>query len=121
MGEYILTMIEQALLAIGLFAVAVITVGFAVAVWRYVRRFRKTTQEKNFNRFKVELGDALLLGLEILVVAEVIKTMTVAPTFRSLAFLAVIVVIRTALSWALRLQTEGRWPWQVPTEDRQNG
>jgi uncharacterized membrane protein len=121
MGDYMLTMIEHALSAIALFAMAVITVGFAVAVWHYVRRFRETTQENNFNLFKVELGDALLLGMEILVLVEVIKTITLKPTFRSMAFLLVIIVIRTAVSWALKLQTEGRWPWQVPTKDRQNG
>ena len=90
--------------------------GFAVAAWRYARRFRETTQENNFEFFKIELGAALLLGLEILVFADVIETITVTPTFLSLAFLAAIVVVRTPVSWSLTLEAEGRWPWQASTE-----
>jgi uncharacterized membrane protein len=78
------------------------------------------TQENNFNIFKIELGGALLLGLEILVFADVIETITVTPTFLSLAFLAAIVLVRTAVSWTLTLETEGRWPWQASTEDQGN-
>ena len=118
--EQILEFLEKAGVAISLFAVAVIVVGFAIAAWRYARRFREKTQENNFNLFKVELGGALLLGVEILVLADVIETITVTPTFLSLAILAVIVVIRTAVSWTLTLETEGRWPWQASAEDKEN-
>ena len=120
MIEQILEYLEQAGVAISLFAVAVIIVGFAVAAWRYARRFRGTTQENNLNFFKIELGGALLLGLEILVLADVIETITVTPTYLSLAILAVIVVVRTVVSWNLTLTTEGRWPWQAFTEDQKN-
>ena len=120
MIEQILEYLEKAGYAISLFAVAVIIVGFAIAAWRYARRFRETTQENNFGHFKVELGGALLLGLEILVLADVIETITVAPTFLSLAFLAAIVIVRTAVSWSLTLEAEGRWPWQVPIEDQES-
>jgi len=118
--EQILEHLEKASIAVNLFAVAVIIVGFAVAAWRYARRFRGTTQENNFNFFKIELGGALLLGLEILVLADVIETITVTPTYLSLAILAVIVVVRTVVSWNLTLTTEGRWPWQAFTEDQKN-
>ena len=120
MTELILEYLEKAGIAISLFAVAVIIVGFATAAWRYARQFRDTTQETNFNLFKIELGGALLLGLEILVLADVIETITVTPTFLSLAILAVIVVIRTAVSWTLTLETEGRWPWQASAEDKES-
>ena len=119
MTEQILEYLEKAGIAISLFAVAVIIVGFAVAAWRYARRFRETTHDNNFKLFKVELGGALMLGLEILVLADVIETITVTPTFLSLAFLAGIVVVRTAVSWTLTLETEGRWPWQAPVEDQE--
>jgi uncharacterized membrane protein len=116
--EQILEYLGKAGIGISLFAVAVIIVGFAVAAWGYARRFRGTTQESNFDLFKIELGGALLLGLEILVLADVIETITTTPTFLSLAFLAAIVVFRTAVSWSLTLETEGRWPWQASTEDQ---
>jgi uncharacterized membrane protein len=57
------------------------------------------------------------LGLAILVLADVIETITVTPTYKSLAALAFLVVIRTIVSWTLILETEGRWPWQAPAED----
>ena len=120
MIEQILEYLEKAGIAISMFAVAVIIVFFVVAAWRYARRFRETTQENNFNLFKIELGGALLLGLEILVLADVVETITVTPTFQSLAILALIVVVRTIVSWNLTLTTEGRWPWQTCTEDQKN-
>ena len=119
MTEQILEYLEKAGYAISLFAVAVIIVGFAIAAWRYARRFRGTAQENNFDMFKVELGGILMLGLEILVLADVIETITVTPTFLSLAFLAAIVIVRTAVSWTLTLETEGRWPWLSPVEDQE--
>ena len=120
MTEQILEYLGQAGIAISLFAVAVIIIGFAIAAWHYASRFREMTQENNFNLFKVELGGALMLGLEILVLADLIETITVKPTFLSLALLATIIIVRTAVSWSLTLETEGRWPWQVSVEEKEN-
>ena len=114
----ILEYLEKAGVVISLFAVALIVAGFARAAWRYARRFADKTRKENFNLFKVELGDALLLGLEILVLADVIETITVTPTFESLMYLAAIVVVRTAVSWTLTLEAEGRWPWQASAEEQ---
>ncbi len=119
MIEQILDILEMTGIAISLFAVVVIVVGFAKAAWGYTRRFRKNTQENNFNLFKVELGGSLLLGLEILVLTEVIKTMTVTPTFASLAVLLAVVVVRTAVSWNLTLTIRGQWPWRAPVENQE--
>ena len=118
--EQILDYLMKAGVAISLFAVMMIIVGFAIAAWGYARRFRKTEQENNFNLFKVELGGALLLGLDILVLAQVIGTITVTPNFQSLAILAAVVVVRTVVNWNLTLTTESRWPWQAPVEDQKN-
>ena len=118
--EHILEYLEKAGIAISLFAVAVIIVGFAIAAWHYARRFRETTQENNFSQFKVELGGVLMLGLEILVLADVIETITVRPTFLSLALLATIIVVRTAVSWSLTLEIEGHWPWKMSVEDKES-
>jgi uncharacterized membrane protein len=117
MLEKILQYHEYASGAISLFAVAVIVVGFSVAAGRYAFRFRELSPEKVFKQFKVELGKALTLGLEILVLADVIKTITVTPTYQSLAVLAFLVVVRTVVSWTLELEIEGRWPWQAETEE----
>jgi uncharacterized membrane protein len=84
MLEQILRYLDQAGMAISLFAVAVIIAGFALASGRYALRFPEATPKQNFISFKIELGHALLLGLEILVLADVIETITVTPTFASL-------------------------------------
>ena len=114
----ILEYLAKAGVVISLFAVALIVAGFVRAAWRYGRRFGDTTRKDNFNLFKVELGGALLLGVDILVLADVIETITVTPTFESLAYLAAIILVRIAVSWSLTLETEGRWPWQLTAEEQ---
>jgi uncharacterized membrane protein len=80
-------------------------------------RFGELKPQKDFRQFKVELGKSLTLGLEILVLADVIETITVRPTYQSLAVLAFLVVVRTVVSWTLELEIAGRWPWQSETEE----
>jgi len=58
------------------------------------------------------LGRSILLGLELLVAADIIRTVAVTPTFASVGVLAIIVLIRTFLSFSLELEITGRWPWQ---------
>ncbi|WP_350347393.1 DUF1622 domain-containing protein [Agromyces sp. G08B096] len=65
-----------------------------------------------YTRFRRVLGRAILLGLELLVAADIIKTVAVTPTLESVGVLAIIVLIRTFLSWSLELEISGRWPWQ---------
>lgn len=69
-------------------------------------------------RQRRRLGRALLLGLEFLVAADVIRSVAIAPTLNSVAVLALLVVVRTFLNWTLELELEGRWPWQ---RDRTTG
>ena len=116
MSEQILGYLEKAGLAISLFAVVIILGGFILASVRYARRYRSRDLETNFQTFKIELGRALTLGLEILVLGDVIETITVEPTFQSLGFLLFLVVIRTVVSWTMSLEVEGHWPWQSSAE-----
>ena len=92
--------------------VAAIILGGAIATVRFLRRLRRTTAEGDAYRlYRGDLGRALLLGLEFLVAGDIIHT-TAAPTFYEVGVLALIVLIRTFLSVALQVETEGRWPWQ---------
>jgi uncharacterized membrane protein len=59
------------------------------------------------------LGQAILLGLEFLVAADIIGTVAVNPTFRNVGILGAVVAIRTFLSFALEVEIQGRWPWQA--------
>ena len=72
-----------------------------------------------YTRFRRVLGRAILLGLELLVAADIIKTVAVTPTLESVLVLGIIVLIRTFLSFSLELEITGRWPWQkrVATDD----
>jgi uncharacterized membrane protein len=79
----------------------------AFAAGRLLRR-----EEQVYGRFRRFLGRSILLGLELLVAADIIRTVAVTPTLESVGVLAMIVVIRTFLSWALELEITGRWPWQ---------
>jgi uncharacterized membrane protein len=65
-----------------------------------------------YDRYKTSIGRSLLLGLEVLVAADIVKTIALDLTFTSLGLLAGLVVVRTFLSWSLFLEIEGRWPWQ---------
>jgi uncharacterized membrane protein len=116
MTETLLHFLEQAAHVISLAGVFVIVAGFLAAAVQYAIGFRRLGPEPAFGRFKVALGRALLLGLEILVVADVIETITVEQTFESLSVLGLLVLLRTFVSWTLTLEIEGRWPWQPAVE-----
>ncbi|GEO94494.1 hypothetical protein KTU01_06170 [Kocuria turfanensis] len=66
--------------------------------------------------YRQRLGRSILLGLELLVAADIIRTVAITPTFESVGVLALIVLVRTFLSWSLELEITGRWPWQKEPE-----
>jgi len=66
--------------------------------------------------FRRTLGRSILTGLELLVAADIIRTVAVEPTLESVLVLGLIVIIRTFLSFSLEVEIDGRWPWQK--EDR---
>jgi uncharacterized membrane protein len=94
---------------IDIFGVAIIVAGIA---WSTSRFFRQHMEEQHYDRYKIHIGRTLLLGLEMLVAADIVKTIAVEPTFMSIGVLAGLVVIRTFLSWTLVLEIEGDWPWR---------
>ncbi len=64
---------------------------------------------------KQQLGRPLLLGLDLLVAGDVVKTIALEPTLTNVTALGLLVLIRTALSWSITLEITGHWPWQVGT------
>ncbi|MEO6821187.1 MAG: DUF1622 domain-containing protein [Candidatus Nanopelagicales bacterium] len=91
--------------------VAAIVVGAGVAALVAVARFRRHESDV-YVEFRQRLGRSILLGLELLVAADIIRTVAITPTLSSVAVLAGIVLIRTFLSFSLELEMTGRWPWQ---------
>ena len=65
-----------------------------------------------YRRFRQQLSRAILLGLELLVAGDIVRTVAASPSLTSVAILAAIVLIRTFLSFSLEVETTGRWPWQ---------
>jgi uncharacterized membrane protein len=90
--------------------VAVIVAGTVVAAVFAVRRALGRTPV--YGPFRRALGRSILLGLEFLVAADIIRTVAITPTLESVAVLGLIVLIRTFLSFSLELEISGRWPWQ---------
>jgi len=95
--------------------VAIVVIGVLVATVLTLRMLLKR-EKGSYESYRRLLGRSILLGLEFLVAADIIRTVAVTPTFRSVGVLAVIVVIRTFLSFSLELEITGRWPWQKTPE-----
>jgi uncharacterized membrane protein len=98
-------------------AVVVLLLGALLAGGAFARRLVRGVEfEHAYHGLRADLGRAILLGLELLVIADIIGTVAVSPTVKNLAVLALIVAIRTFLSFALELDVSGRWPWQRPPD-----
>lgn len=98
--------------------VALITLGLLIAASRYFTAFFGRADIDKFRRLRQDIGRAILLGLEVLVAADIIRTVAITPTVESVLILAGIVAIRTILSLSLQVEVEGRFPWQpVQTKD----
>ncbi|QNG21562.1 DUF1622 domain-containing protein [Rhodococcus triatomae] len=91
--------------------VTVIAAGAVIAALRVLVDLQRRSPGV-YQLFRSRLGRAILLGLELLVAGDIIKTVAVTPTLTDVAVLAIIVLIRTFLSWSLDLEITGRWPWQ---------
>ena len=104
-------LIETAGSFVDLAGVAAIVAGAVVASAVAVRGLLGR-RARVYELYRQQLGRAILLGLELLVAADIIRTVAVTPTFESLGVLAVIVLIRTFLSYSLQLEVTGRFPWQ---------
>lgn len=97
--------------AVDVAGVAVIVFGILVATIRSVLQAPPPGLDR-YSAYRRRLGRAILLGLELLVAGDIIRTVAVAPTLQNMVVLAAIVLIRTFLSFSLELEINGRWPWQ---------
>ena len=98
--------------AIDAIGVAVIAGGAVLAVFMTIGKGRREDGGA-YDFFRRRLGRAILLGLEFLVAADIIRTVAVTPSGESVAVLGGIVLIRTFLSFTLEMEISGRWPWQT--------
>jgi uncharacterized membrane protein len=97
-------------------AIAIIGIGVVSAVVSATITRFKVGADAAFNRFKRLMARGLLVGLDLLIAADIIKTVTLEPTLENIAALGLLVLIRTFLSWSLILEIDGHWPWQQTSE-----
>jgi uncharacterized membrane protein len=111
--EGMLSWVEYAATGVELLAVAIIVVAILMATVSYLLKIAARQADRGtYNDYRHKVGRALLLGLEILVAADIIRTVVLEPTLANVLVLGLLVLIRTFLSWSLVLEIEERWPWQ---------
>ena len=103
-------------------AVGVITIagGGLFIILRFLFYYLRRNTDVSYSQIRQQLGKAILLGLEILVAADIIATVSTEPTMQSVLVLGVVVLIRTFLSFSLQVELEGKWPWQHKRTPNQN-
>jgi uncharacterized membrane protein len=121
-GDPIQWWVDKTAVGIELLAVAIIVVAIVVGTLDYLRRIaRGMADDETYKRYRQSVARSLLLGLELLVAADIIRTVALEPTLRNVAILGILVLIRTFLSWGLVVETEERWPWQPPRRESPRG
>jgi uncharacterized membrane protein len=95
--------------------VAVIAVGMLINAG--IAAVGLSRHEANtYRRFREQLGRTILLGLELLVAGDIVRTVATQPTLTDVAVLAIIVLIRTFLSFSLDVELTGHWPWRKDSD-----
>ena len=94
--------------------VAVTVIGVAAAIVMFLAHLLRPSVPAidEYRRLRRSVGRSILLGLELLVAGDIIRTVAVSPSLTNVAVLAVIVAIRTFLSFTLEVEITSRWPWQ---------
>ncbi len=102
--NYVATIIE---------AIGVLTIffGSVYSIGKFIVLI-KSKEPISYIELRQEVGKSILLGLEILIAADIIATVVTEPTLKSVSILGLIVIIRTFLSLSLQVELEGKFPWQ---------
>lgn len=109
-------LIQWTAVALEFSGIAIIALGALLSTVRALAHYMKRIAGIDlYAAYRTQLSRAILLGLEFLVAADIIRTVAIEPTFRSVGILAAIVAIRTFLSFTLEVEISGRWPWSHGT------
>lgn len=103
---------EYAVQAFEIVGVAILAIGSIVALVGAARTFVGGEPAAAYEQARHGVGRSILLGLEILIIADIVQTITVDPTLESAATLGVIVLVRTFLSFSLEIELDGVVPWR---------
>lgn len=114
--EPVLRVIGWVSIILEILAISWILFGVFTSTMRYFYRMVKNSPSRleRYTNYRHALARTLMLGLEILVAADIVRTVALEPTFENVGVLGLLVVIRIVLGWSLVVEIEGRWPWQPP-------
>jgi uncharacterized membrane protein len=117
--EPILLWIEWISVSIEFLAITWIFVGvFSSTIRYFYKKLKASTPSLGpYREYRHTLARTLMLGLEILVAADVVRTVALEPSFENVGVLGLLVMIRIVLGWSLVVEIEGRWPWQPKRPD----
>ena len=108
--EHVISEVVKVVEAIG--AGIMVIGGFGSFVVFASRAWRSEEVQASYDKLRRHLARCILLGLEVLIVGDIVRTIIVDPTIESVAVLGIIVVIRILLSFALEVEIDGVWPWR---------
>lgn len=110
--ENIKSFIEWAATTVELATIILLILALLVGSLRFIYHLTQNVADA-YKQFKVHLAKGLILALEFMVAADVMRTVALDQSLNNVLMLGLLVIIRTFLSWSLTLEVEGRWPWQV--------
>jgi uncharacterized membrane protein len=111
---------ELAALSVEILAVAIMVIAIVAGTARWLFHSGRLAGDA-YKQYRVILARALQVGLELLVAADIIRTVMIEASLMNLAILAGLVVVRTLLGWTLAVEVEGHWPWQTEAKEREAG
>jgi len=115
--EQVHALVDQLAMVLELVGVGIILAGIVLATVTFLRHGSRTANWRSvYPQYRSDIGRGILLGLELLVGADIISTITAPLTFESVGLLAAIIAIRTFLSFSLEAEIEGHWPWRRAAE-----
>ena len=111
--EHIREWVEFAATGIEALAVVIMIVFISLGTVRWLFNSAHGI-EQTYDRYRFVVGKTMQIGLELLVAADIIRTVALDATLKNIAVLGALVVVRTLIGWTLEVEVEGRWPWQKP-------
>lgn len=106
-------MLELVVTGFEVLGVGILVVGSAMALVNYARDLRTKDRTSAYKALRANVGRTILLGLEVLIVADIVLTVAIDQTVESAFALGVIVLVRTFLSFSLEIELEGVVPWRL--------
>ncbi|CAN5451398.1 DUF1622 domain-containing protein [soil metagenome] len=105
-------MVEKVVQVIEAAGIALLVIGAIAAFAGYAKDVLDPgTRDRSYSRLRRSLARVILLGLELLLLADIIRTIVVDASVSSVVVLGVIVIIRILLSFSLEVEIDGFWPW----------